>query len=280
MRFKDVFLQIINDNTSGSTRILDTVTMELIKYLNKCEKPDLSEITETLGTLNKKLPYFTVLNHFIGYFLNIIFICKNESLLNSNEKKKYLLDAIDEYVLKWKDIYKENALKIIQKINFHDKSILLHSNSSGIQQLFKQLSNKNIPAKVFQTSSEPVKEGKIQAEILLSFGFKVTFIQEAACSRFTEQIDCAIFGADSIYKNCFVNKIGTFQLCLLFKYFKKPVYVLADKRKLIQSKIDLNSPIEGLKPSAELWSDPPHSIIPQNFYFELIPNDLVSDFFI
>jgi len=263
---------IIADKTSGSNTILEKTILALISGLQKDKNLDLKFIISELKRLFIHHPNFAVLFHFINsFFLE----------LERNETKSELLKFIADYRVKWSSGLHLACQNMISHERFVGKKILLHSNSSAIHLLFQMIRDRKSSVVIYQTLSGPGEEGRVQAEILSRLGFEVKFIQENAAANFMNELDLVIFGADWITENYFVNKAGTFQLSLLFNHYNKPVYVVADSRKMIP----VNQLPEGLKhllleekekPPVELWKNPPENVHPVNFYFEKTPLSLIS----
>ena len=98
---------------------------------------------------------------------------------------------------------------------------------------------------------------------------------EDAISHFITNIDMAIFGSDLISSDFFINKTGTFLLSLFLNHFGKPIYILAEKRKIEIEKTTFN---ETAKNPAEIMESP-QGIQVHNYYFEKIPLWPVSKVF-
>ncbi len=274
---------IINDNTSGSAEIVKKTITLLESIANSQSVPDLNILKEQLQILIEKNPQFLVLHHFVDRF--------NSELpgnTNDNSSRKdlsmTLSDFLNKYRKRW-DNYGENLAKnILDKIELNKKTILLHSNSHTVFTLFEALKHRQLDITLFQTSSAPVNEGKLQAEKLAELGYNMNYITEAAIGRFMSKIDYVFLGADAIFDERFLNKTGSLQLALTAKYFNKAVYVIADSRKYLSdiaehSELIASFTDERLKPEEELWKDPPERISVLNYYFEFVPNDLVDGFF-
>lgn len=221
------------------------------------------------------------MHHFLTKFENkITEVIKVHGHGNSAFNNR-LLEFIDEYQRKWKTPIIEAARTMSSEINFHDKKILLHSNSSSLHKVFGYLASKNIFPLIYQTLSGPANEGKDQALVLADMGFELRFIHESATGIFAKETDMMLLGADKIYHDCFINKIGSLSIALLAKYAGKPLYVLADSRKLTGNQLDPetdNYP-GNTRPPEGLWEQPPEKVHPINYYFEKIPNVLVDKFF-
>ncbi|MBM3435957.1 MAG: hypothetical protein FJY07_07070, partial [Bacteroidetes bacterium] len=199
-----------------------------------------------------------------------------------NPEPSSLLNFIAEYRKKWSDSIIHACKNLIYHEEFGSRTILVHSNSSAIHLLFRLAGDQGLHTKVIQTISGPGNEGKVQAEILSKLGFEVDLIHENAAGKFMREIDFAVFGADVIIEDYFINKAGTLQLSLLCNFYQKPVYVIADSRKLIHAavlsevlkKMILQEPV---KPTEELWLNPPANVKPVNYWFESTPLDLITE---
>ena len=124
----------------------------------------------------------------------------------------------------------------------------------------------------------------MQAEYLSRLGSNIKFIHESAVAKFIDKIDFAVFGTDLIAADKFLNKTGTFLISLLFNHYNKPVYVISDSRKIVNTqklseKIKSGLLTEREKPIKELWENPPKNVKPINYYFEFTPNNLANFFY-
>jgi translation initiation factor 2B subunit (eIF-2B alpha/beta/delta family) len=267
-----IFDEIIRDNTSGSAAIVENTIRELISFISKEKNIDPVFLRADLLRLFEHHANFAVLYHFTSQFL---------SELDKNHDKSYLLEFLSDYQSKWKSVLALACENLLNHLSFEGKKILVHSNSSAIHLLFSKIAKSGLHTEIYQTLSSPAAEGKIQAAVLSKLGFEINLIHENAVGNIMEKLDMAVFGADLITEDYFVNKAGTFQLALLFKHFKKPVFVLADSRKVIRDLLlsgDIKLQIleEKMKPPEVLWENQPLNIQPLNYWFEKTPLSLVS----
>ncbi|HLN53168.1 MAG TPA: hypothetical protein VK212_05625 [Lentimicrobium sp.] len=279
MSFEIKIKELIADNYSGSAAILDKLIRCIQTYVNSRDI-DTTYIRNYLEKVAGKFPDLAVLNHFLQHFFEFLDRL-DEMELNTNKKKLKIEHFISEYEREWDESIDQAAEKMARLVQFYDKRILLHSNSSSIHILFKHLAVRKIFPSVYQTMSGPVFEGKIQAGILADLGCKVHFINEAAIGRFIHEIDFAVVGADNVFSDGFTNKIGTYPIALVCKEANKPFYVICDSRK--RSPVDFKSRTDALlekeESPSELWAKAPESIKPVNYYFEFTPRNLVTAYF-
>lgn len=279
MSFELKIRELISDNYSGSAAILEKIIRSIYTYLNGNEI-DAVFLRENLTKITAHFPDLAVLHHFLQQFFDLLYEIEMHPISEEKSVKK-IEQFLGEYNLEWKENIALAAEKMGRLVDFHNKKILLHSNSYTIHVLFEHLSLHNISPSIYQTMSGPVFEGKIQASVLSDLGCKVRFINEAAIGRFIHEIDFAVMGADNVFTDGFTNKIGTYPIGLVCREAGIPLYVLTDSRK--RSPIDFNTHTNAVfkteAPQGELWEDHPEAIIPMNYYFEFTPNELVTAYY-
>ena len=273
----DLFSDIIKDNLSGSGTILDKIHLKLTGLGDRNEKIAKTHLLNALFEIQEQFPQFGLLIHFIndlsGHF-------RDDELING----KQLAGYVNGYINTWKDSRDKASLKLTGHIDLSEKNILVHSNSSAIHNLFSHLAEKEIFPVVWQTFSSPAGEGLAQAKTIKGMGFETHLIHEDALSNFIHQTDMAILGADLILEDRFLNKAGSYPIALLFNDFKKPLFVLAEKRKIISETSLTPEQIKRLsvekeKPASELDTGNTAGIIVHNLYFEFTPLTLAEKIF-
>jgi len=190
-----------------------------------------------------------------------------------------MYDSIISYKKKWDDVYKRIIGKFQKKVSLERSQVLLHSQSSVIRELFRYLSDKHLDISIIQTESRPMLEGREQAKYLADIGYLVKIVTDTGFSPLLGVTDMVILGADRIYPDVFINKCGSHALTVLSRRQDIPVYVLADSHKFVTAPEEYNPLTEEEKPFSEVWKNPPHNIFPINYYFEPVPNRLVTTFF-
>ena len=273
----NLFNDIIADNESGSGTILRKVQTRLIEFGENKSDISIYLLHGEVQSLLNQFSQFGLLIHFLGAFKR--FLVKEKIAGNQ------LSSFINTYQEKWRNVQNQASLKMISEIDFIEKQVLVHSNSSAIHNLFYQLKSLQPKPVVWQTYSSPAGEGRLQAEIISDLGCQVNLIHEDAISKFINQIDFAIFGADIILEDQFLNKTGTFPISLMFNHFNKPVYVLAETRKVFESSElgpDMlhRMKIESKKVDAEIYAAGNQYIHTHNYYFEFTPLSLVKSVFL
>jgi translation initiation factor 2B subunit (eIF-2B alpha/beta/delta family) len=277
MNWKADLKKFESDNYSGSAELLEQY-IELILYW--LEKGDLQStkdrgfLMDHVRKLQESHKTLFVLVHFYNQIIRVL----NEE---KEEWGKNLLGFLREYKVMWSKVSTRLATQAVSVIDMSQKQILIHSQSSAVKEVFHQYSGNRKKIKVIQTESRPVFEGRMQASMISRLGYEVTLVPDVGFSRHLGEINMILLGADSIYRDYFVNKAGTYNICLAGKNAGIPIYVLADSRKfwsnLPPSRQEMDY-YEEQKPEEEIWLDPPNGISVENYYFEKTPSSWVDGF--
>ena len=266
MSFGNNFRKILTDNVHGSSYITEKVIESFISGLKTNNNLSKNELKKTVTLIFNTFPNFTLLFH----FLNELMLVADKN--NEVDIPNKLPDFIENYLNKWNKTKEKAAAVFIENIDISSKNILLHSNSSAVQQVFETAKRNNINCTIWQTVSSPANEGILQAEKLTEYGFKVNLIHEDEIWLFSDSFDLILIGSDLITNRFFINKTGSHSISLL----KKPVYIISESRKIINEKL-LNKQLFDLltsekeKNPKELYAGDLKNIEPKNYYFEKVP---------
>ncbi|MCX7834084.1 MAG: hypothetical protein N2490_07730 [Ignavibacteria bacterium] len=286
--FHEELKLIKKDKYSGSQKVLNDFLVLFKDFLSNSK--DLDSLSDE--ALFKIIKYdfrglleshnqFALLRHFN---LEIMNACDSyfTKLIDSKKHgfdfkislKDFLLQRVENYIKTWISVNDRIAVNTLRNIDFADKTVLLHSNSSTVRHLFNYIRTQSIPVEIIQTESRPKCEGRVQADYISSLGFKVTYIIDAAAIKYLAKVDFVLMGCDSVYPDYFINKVGTEAIAIGCRTFKIPFYVITDSRKI--SSTDYIRP-ENKKPISEIISGASvHKFNIENYYFESIPNEFIT----
>jgi methylthioribose-1-phosphate isomerase len=162
-------------------------------------------------------------------------------------------------------------------------SILTHCNVSGSLVLAAQFCRKqHKKLRFFVTETRPYLQGsRLTAWELHRAGFEAAVIPDSAVAAVMSEglVNLVVTGADQLARNGDIaNKIGTYQIALLARHFKLPLYVFAPPPSGAKSGRDIK--IE-LRPDKELLEFCGKRIAPKGakgYYpaFDITPNRLIS----
>jgi len=273
---QNLFSGVMQDNFSGSGRILGLVQQELLSVPDQ-KKMTVSLLWEQLARLEGHFPHFALLFHFLK---NLRDFLKRKEVVTGIQ----LTGFVRQYQKQWENTQQKASENFLRHVSLSGKNILLHSNSSAIHNLFYLLASKNSGIRVWQTVSSPAREGLKQAGKLRQMGFPVTVFHEDAVGRFMDRMDMLVLGADLVWEDGFLNKTGSLPLTLVFRYFGKPVYVLAEKRKIISHERTEPDRFQRFLeerpgPPEEIFPHAAEGVVVYNYYFEPIPLTQVTRIF-
>ncbi|MEN7549666.1 hypothetical protein AAG747_17215 [Rapidithrix thailandica] len=257
---KTLFAKIKKDPTSGSSIHLKNLICQLQQYMK--DGVDRNTLYKGLLEVQQVFPLFKVLEHFIEAF-------------RKAPSQTDIPAFIMAYQKQWSAINEQVASNALNYLNLDRKTLLLHSNSGAIQAICQLAKAQGQNFKIIQTESRPAHEGRQQALYLANSGIKVTMVADTAITREFPPWDMAIVGADAIFQDAFINKIGTYGIGLACKELQRPLFLLADSRKLARQKVSPELK-EARKPADELWPGAPSLIEVSNYYFEKTPLHLIQ----
>jgi Initiation factor 2 subunit family len=123
----------------------------------------------------------------------------------------------------------------------------------------------------------PRYEGRRLATALERAGAQVTLVVDAALTSFLAEASAVLVGADAVFGDAWVNKIGTFGLAAAASFCGTPVYVVAARDKFVPASVAarLVLPLRALD---EVWPEGSAQISRVNRYFESTPAHLATLF--
>lgn len=160
------------------------------------------------------------------------------------------------------------------------KAIVTLSSSSVVEEAIRLAS----PPVVYVMESRPMREGAALVRRLMEGGIEARLVVDAAPGEIIREgkIEGAFVGADALFSDYLVNKVGTLPLAVLCRHFDRPFYAVVQWFKDMEMKFEefygkgsLKEPPGGLKEPHEVQSDLPAL----NFYFDLTPRELISEVF-
>lgn len=277
--FESAINELLADNKSGSLAILLRL-IEISKNYTELTRFNALFLIEQYLLLHKQFPQFAVLFHFINSaFIKLHSLEKNADEDQQAEFKSFL----KAYEKNYATVHPGIAENLVKHCSLEDKRVFVHSNSSTVSDALIHLNKHNRLKEIVQTIAYPAKEGIVQAEQFAKADIRVQLIPDAAIFRFVKLTDCVILGADTIFSEFFINKIGSQSIAVAANYYDKPVYVLADSRKIIPYTRLSNALIKAFlsekeKPETELMLNHHPLVQPRNYYFERTPASLIKAF--
>lgn len=277
MKWKEDLQKFESNNYSGSAELLEQYIGLLIYWLEKGElqsQKDRAALVNQVRKLQQVHRNLFVLVHFYNQVIRVI----NEDRENWTP---LLQEFLRHYKEVWSDVTEKLASRALSFLDINQKTILTHSQSSAVKEVFRLFRGNRKKVNIIQTESRPAYEGRMQATLLGKLGYDITLLTDVGFTRHLDKVNMILLGADSVYRDYFVNKAGSYAICLSGKNAGIPVYVLADSRKfwsILPAQRQETGYVESGKPAAEVWEDPPDGIQVENLYFERTPSAWVDGF--
>jgi len=274
MNRSDFEREILKDNKSGSSEILDAVLNYYLQYFRN-EKPDQESLNHLLR-FNKKVQKKFSAMAIVASGLNRAGEIFSESI--SNEKLSAKVAGKLERLMKGiagidKTIIKNSSVlfpKGKSKI-----SMATYSNSGLVKKVIRHY-RKRIDT-VYLSEARPAYEGREMARFLADIGIKAVLSVDALLPGLLSNAGLLLLGADSVSMDRFINKIGSGILLKSARMLGVKSAVLFESLKIreISKSIILRSDYTG----REIWPrSPGKSIKLINQYFEIIDNRRVDRF--
>lgn len=249
-RLRKIFL----DKTSGSTELLKQINIYFLKNYDK--------VPDKLATISSIRKHFRSFQNIQQYLKQL------ELRIQSRQLSEKFFDEFKCMSETTFDRIFANSLTYLE----NKRSILTISNSKTVFEILRRLRTENCKL-VTVSESRPKFEGRILAKKLVKENYKVRLITESLAVCYLKKCDCVLIGADTVLKNKdVVNKVGSLQLAVLSKYFKKPFYVVTNKSKFSSKNVFT----QRKESPDEIWKNQSDKITIDNFYFEVIPSRLIT----
>lgn len=261
--------RILKDNISGSVTLLKRIMTALENELLANQEMDPSTFINIIHVIRRRMETFTVIRHFCDELI----LSHNVSI---REYPENYLDFISEYKDFWERAPQLMMNNLLSEIQLKNRTVMFHSNSGTIREVFSLLAGKELNIRVIQTLSAPAEEGRVQAHDLAEHGYPVTLVTDAMAGMMMQYTDYLILAADQLRRNSIINKSGSLQMVLAAQHFNVPVVVLTESRKATGAK-DEEVFRDTPRDKKEVLNEIEHSnLTAENFYFEEIPKYLVN----
>jgi translation initiation factor eIF-2B subunit alpha len=122
-----------------------------------------------------------------------------------------------------KRVFKENLVVLV-----HGKSFLINEALKSAAEHFH--------TKVLVTECRPFNEGEQTLQLLKELGIKCQLVLDSSIASIMDQVDCCFLGAEAVVESGgIINRIGSYNVAMIAKGFRRPVYVLVESLKFHRS---------------------------------------------
>jgi len=245
-------------------------------FLEETDLKDPEKITENLNKMSREL---------IKLYPNMVAVRKKLTTIVYYMKrlvkaKKSLQDVKQLTVDKIHELIKlaEQNIKNIgingSKLILNHNKLLTISYSNSLKEIFITAHKQKRKFEIYCLESRPTFEGHIFAEELTRAGIACSIVTDASMAYVANDVNVIISGADRVYENAFVNKIGTFPLAIIAKEFQIPFYMVCDTEKIFK---EIDHAVRYYpRNSEEVYNSKIKSLNVLNYCYESIPLNYVS----
>ena len=272
MQVPQLLQQLRADNTSGATTLLEQAISIVEAFAMQPLPAQGSEFHDELTVLARDLiaaqPSMAVMITLVQHILET---CSASSPLEAQEQ---LREAIETFRLQTKAYHEalcQHALDVIPP----SANILTYSNSGTVVEALHVAHRHRRVQQVFLSESRPAYDGQIQARSLIESGIEIDYRIDIGLFECIPKTDIILMGADAVFPDGLINKLGTHALTQVAHLHQVPVYILCTSMKWLPQDAKALFRIED-HPSDEVWPEAPEKLRVFNRYFDMTPLDLVS----
>ncbi|KAI9164572.1 translation initiation factor eIF-2B subunit alpha [Blastocladiella emersonii ATCC 22665] len=153
---------------------------------------------------------------------------------NFERTKQLLVARGNDFVLSV-DSFRDKIAHIGNPFIQDDAVILIHSYSRVVMRLLQRAARDNKRFTVYVTESRPTESGARAVESLRKRGIPAHLILDSAVGYILEKVDLVLVGAEGVVETGgIINHIGTYQVAMVAKEKKVPVYAVAESYKFVR----------------------------------------------
>src|SRR5262245_39454023 len=159
-------------------------------------------------------------------------------------------------------------------------TVLTYSNSATVIAALRYAYDHGCIRRVLLSESRPAYDGRPQALALLAYGMAVEYSIDMALFERLAEATVVIVGADAVFPEHLVNKLGTRALVQLAQMQGVPCFSLCAANKFLPTAATTLLRITE-HPRQEVWPEAPDGLVISNRYFDTTPlallRGIVSD---
>jgi translation initiation factor 2B subunit (eIF-2B alpha/beta/delta family) len=154
-------------------------------------------------------------------------------------------------------------------------TVLTYSNSATVVAALRYAHDHGRIRRVLLSESRPAYDGRPQAVALLEYGIAVEYSIDMALFERLAEANVVVVGADALFPEHLVNKLGTRALAQLAQLQGIPCFSLCAANKFLPTAATTLLRITE-HPGQEVWLEAPDGLAISNRYFDTTPLALLS----
>ena len=274
---KNLISKLRKDHLSGASELSRKASLVFIAFSEQTKSKNSKDYLDQLSKLGQDL--IRSMPDMVP-----IFNLSNSIVTSVENRKSSSVQGLRELTKTKAQEFFQNSLTSLDRIGdcgqkwIKDNStILTLSFSASVLSIFKKAKEKKKNFKVIVCESRPLMEGGKLVFVLSSWGIEVTLIVDVAMELFVDKADLILLGADGVTEKYFINKIGSYPLCLCDKERSLPVYLACEESKFIPERFRMKSEDTGGSGKvSEVYERKLKNVKIYNPYFERVPISLCT----
>ncbi len=261
------------DNTSGATTLVALALdiLEAFARQQAAQEPhDFGAALESLlGAMLAAQPSMAVL---INLAQQVLQACSETlPLATIRQQLQQVLSTFRHDVRRSTEVLCQQALTILPP----RATVLTYSNSATVIAALRHAHERGRVRRVLLSESRPAYDGRPQALALLESGLAVEYSIDMALFERLVEADVVVVGADAVFPDHLINKLGTHALARLAHLQGIPCFSLCAANKFLPAAATALWRIVD-HPGAEVWPTAPNGLCISNRYFDATPLALLS----
>ena len=266
------------DNVSGATQLVELALAILEAFATQDASQTPHEFVTTLITLVDAVlaaqPSMAVM---INLAQQVLQACPDDLPLTTvRQQLQQTLAAFRCDLRSSIEVLCQWALAVLPP----QSTVLTYSNSATVIAALRYAHDHGRIRRVLLSESRPAYDGRPQALALLEYGIAVEYSIDIALFERLAEATVVVVGADAVFPEHLVNKLGTRALAQLAQLQGIPCFSLCAANKFLPTAATALLRIAE-HPDQEVWPEAPHGLTISNRYFDTTPlallRGIVSD---
>src|SRR5262245_26112908 len=273
MSIPQLLQRLRTDNTSGATTLVELALdiLEAFAAQEASQKPH--EFVTALETLVDAVlaaqPSMAVM---INLAQQALQACPDDlPLMTIRQQLQQTLTALQRDLRASTEALCQRALTILPP----QSTVLTYSNSATVIAALRYAYDQGRIRRVLLSESRPAYDGRPQAVALLEYGMAVAYGIDMALFERLAEAHVVVVGADAVFPEHLVNKLGTRALAQMAQLQGIPCFSLCAANKFLPTAATTLLRITE-HPRQEVWPEAPDGLAISNRYFDATPLTLLS----
>jgi translation initiation factor 2B subunit (eIF-2B alpha/beta/delta family) len=273
MNIPQLLQRLRTDNTSGATTLvelaLDILEAFATQESSQTPREFVTALETLVGTVLAAQPSMAVMINLVQQTLQV---CPEALPLTTiRQQLQQTLAAFRRDLRASTAALCQQALTVLPT----QSTVLTYSNSATVTAALRYAHDHGRVRRVLLSESRPAYDGRLQALALLAYGMTVEYGIDMALFERLAEADVVVVGADAVFPEHLVNKLGTHTLAQFARLQGVPCFSLCAASKFLPTAATALLRIAE-HPGQEVWPEAPDGLAISNRYFDTTPLTLLS----